>query len=81
MSEFKIRDFLDRLDGLGLKLSATRMADGSVRLNQWRFLNYYENEAEIQSLWSRSIAGAETRLQDVARYVEMTQTRSRAALS
>ncbi|CAL8977882.1 hypothetical protein GJ689_01390 [Rhodoplanes serenus] len=77
MSDFRIRDFLDRLGGLGLMFSATRMADGSIRLNQWRGINYYENEAEIRSIWSASIDGREGRLQDVARYVELTQSRPR----
>ncbi|MBI5112289.1 MAG: hypothetical protein HZA68_09995 [Rhodovulum sp.] len=77
MSDFRIRDFLDRLGGLGLMFSATRMADGSIRLNQWRGINYYENEAEIRSIWAASIDGREGRLQDVARYVELTQSRPR----
>ena len=44
MSDFKIKDFLDRLNNLGLMLSATRLADGSIRLNQWRRINFYDRE-------------------------------------
>lgn len=75
MSDFKIKDFLDRLNNLGLMLSATRLADGSIRLNQWRRLNFYENEAEIKSVWMTNMAGHDTRMQDVARYLELTQSR------
>jgi hypothetical protein len=50
VSDFKIKDFLDRLNNLGLMLSATRLADGSIRLNQWRRINFYENEAEQECL-------------------------------
>ncbi|EJW12383.1 hypothetical protein A33M_2146 [Rhodovulum sp. PH10] len=76
MSDFRIKDFLDRLDELGLMLSATRLADGSIRLNQWRTIHYYGNESEIRSFWSRHMTGTE-RMQDVARYVELTQNRTR----
>jgi len=77
MSEFKIKDFLDRLNYLGLMLSATRLADGSIRLNQWRRPNFYENEAEIKNIWSNNLAGQEARVQDVARYLELTQSHGR----
>ena len=75
MSDFKIKDFLDRLNNLGLMLSATRLADGSIRLNQWRGINFYENEAEIKNVWMTNMAGHDTRMQDVARYLELTQSR------
>jgi hypothetical protein len=78
MSDFRIKDFLDRLGALGLMFSATRLADGSIRLNQWRSINYYENEAEIRSVWAASMDGRDGRTQDIARYVELTQNRSRS---
>lgn len=78
MSDFRIRDFLDRLNALGLMLSATRLADGSIRLNQWRGIKFYENEAEIKDVWMSNMAGQDARMQDVARYLELTQTRTRS---
>ena len=57
MAEFRIKDFLDRLRKLGLMLSATRMADGSIRLSQWRWLSFYDNEAEIKNVSSRQNSG------------------------
>jgi hypothetical protein len=78
MAEFQIKDFLDRLSKLGLLLSATRMADGSIRLSQWRWLSFYENEAEIKDVWNANLAGHDTRVQDVARYLELTQRRTRS---
>lgn len=78
MSDFRIKDFLDRLGELGLMFSATRMADGSIRLNQWRGINYYDNEAEIRRIWSAAVDDHPGRVQDVARYVELTQSRARA---
>ena len=81
VSDFKIKDFLDRLNDLGLMLSATRLADGSIRLNQWRDINFYENEAEIKNVWMTNMAGHDTRMQDVARYLELTQSRNRSLRS
>ena len=81
MSDFRIKDFLDRLYTLGLMLSATRLADGSIRLNQWRGVNFYENEAEINNVWMSNMAGHDTRMQDVARYLELTQSRNRSVRS
>jgi hypothetical protein len=79
MAEFRIKDFLDRLSKLGLMLSATRMADGSIRLTHWRWLSFYENEAEIKTVWDVNLNGQENRLQDVARYLELTQRRARSS--
>lgn len=81
MSDFKIKDFLDRLNNLGLMLSATRLADGTIRLNQWRGIKFYENEAEIRNVWMSNMAGHDTRMQDVARYLELTQSRNRSLQS
>jgi len=77
MAEFRIKDFLDRLRKLGLMLSATRVADGSIRLSQWRWLSFYDNEAEIKNVWDANLDGNEMRVQDVARYLELTQRRIR----
>jgi hypothetical protein len=81
MSDFRIKDFLDQLHTLGLMLSATRLADGSIRLNQWRGVNFYENEAEIKNVWMSNMVGHDTRMQDVARYLELTQSRNRSVRS
>ena len=81
MADFRIKDFFHRLKDLGLTLSATRLADGSIRLNQWRRINFYENEAEIRYVWMSNMAGHDTRVQDVARHLELTQSRGRSLQS
>jgi hypothetical protein len=81
MADFRVKDFLDRLNELGLMLSASRLADGGIRLNQWRRINYYDNEAEIRNVWMSNLAGHDTRVQDVARYLELSQNRSRSLKS
>lgn len=75
MSDFRIKDFLDQLNDLGLTLSVSRLPDGTIRLNQWRGINYYENEAQIKDVWDAHIIGHDARVQDVARYIELTQSR------
>ncbi len=77
-SDFKAKDLVDRLSALGLMLSATRFADGSIRLNQWRAMNYYENETQIKSIWSDTVSGNDGRIHDIARYVELTQGLARS---
>lgn len=77
-SDFRAKDFVDRLNALGLMLSATRFADGSLRLNQWRGMNYYENEAKIKAIWSNAVTGNDGRIHDIARYVELIQGRARS---
>jgi hypothetical protein len=77
-SEFKAKDFVDSLNALGLMLSATRFADGSIRLNQWRAMHYYENENQIKSIWSNTVTGNDGRIHDIARYVELIQGRARS---
>lgn len=81
MTDFRIKDFLDRLNGLGLMFSVSRLPDGSIRLNQWRGMNYYENEAEINDVWTSQMVGHDSRVQDVARYLELTQRHHRALRS
>jgi hypothetical protein len=73
MSEFKVKDLVERLKGLGLMLSATRLADGSIRLNQWRSMDYYQNEAQIKTIWSTYVSGNTGRIQDIATFVETSK--------
>ena len=75
MAEFKIDEFVDRLGKLGLMLSATRLADGSIRLNQWRAMHYYENEGQIKMIWSNYVSGNDARMRDIALFVEASKRR------
>jgi len=66
---FKIKDFLDRLNDLDLVLSASRLADGRIRLSQWRRPNFYENEAEIKDIWTSNLAGQDARVHRTSRAI------------
>ena len=47
--------FTRQLNELGLDLTATRLADNSVRLNRWCTLSYWDNEPTVVDLWARTI--------------------------
>jgi hypothetical protein len=47
--------FTRQLAELGLNLSATRLADNSIRLNRWCMLDYWDNEPAAVDLWTRTI--------------------------
>jgi hypothetical protein len=55
MLKFDIIAFARELDRLGLRLTTFRHLDGTVRLYQWRQMNYSQNEAAIRQLWNQHI--------------------------
>jgi hypothetical protein len=69
MADSDISGLVERLSDLGLILSTTPLADGSLRLNQWRTVRYYDNEALIKTLWSESVVAKPGRAQEIARFL------------
>ena len=59
MSHFDPKAFIFELDALGVKLTATRMVDGTIRINQWRMHEYWPHERRVKELWERTMAGSE----------------------
>jgi hypothetical protein len=55
VSNFDPKVFTLELDALGLKLTATRMVDSTIRINQWRMHEYWSNEGRATDLWERTI--------------------------
>lgn len=78
MSEFRADELVERLNKLGLMLTATRLADGSIRLNQWRTMNYYENEGQIKAIWSNYVSGNDARMREIAVFVEASKPARRS---
>ena len=66
MLKFDVVAFVRELDKLGLRLSAIRHMDGSVRLYRWRQMNYWQNEAMIKQLWDECIGNDEKLLTHLA---------------
>jgi hypothetical protein len=55
MTPFDGESFVNQLELLGLHLSTTRLADGSFRVNKWRLLAYWDNEARVEEIWRQTI--------------------------
>ncbi len=56
-SYFDPKTFTFELDALGLKLTATRMVDGTIRINRWHMHEVWSNERRVNNLWERMITG------------------------
>ena len=61
--------FTFELEALGLKLTATRMVDGTIRINQWRMHEYWSNERRVKELWERTMGGSDSNRKIVAEFV------------
>src|SRR5206468_10729251 len=46
-SYFDPKTFTFELDALGLKLTATRMVDGTIRINRWHMHEVWSNERRV----------------------------------
>jgi hypothetical protein len=55
MPRLDIEAFVSAIEGLGLRLSATPLADGKVRLNRWRMPDAVLNTQKIEDLWAARI--------------------------
>ena len=69
MSDFDPKAFTLELDALGLKLTATRMVDGTIRINQWRMHEYWCNERRVKELWERTMADSDSNRKIVAEFL------------
>lgn len=79
MSDTDIRGLVERLSSLGLLLSVTPLADGSLRLNQWRTVRYYDNEAQVKTIWSEAVLGKAGRQHEIAKFLAPLASYRRAA--
>jgi hypothetical protein len=69
MPDLDIEWLIKELDGLGLKLSATRRVDGSFGLNKWRAMNYWENAPQAEALWSEHVGDRTEVITAIAEFV------------
>jgi hypothetical protein len=68
-SYFDPKAFIFELEALGLKLTATRMVDGTIRINQWRMHEYWSNERRVKELWERTIANSDSNRKILAEFL------------
>jgi len=69
MPHLDIAWLVKELDSLGLKLTATRRMDGSLALNKWRAINYWENAPEAEALWARHVGDNAEMIAALAEFV------------
>jgi hypothetical protein len=69
MADFDVEAFITELGGLGMKLTATPLADGRVRVSRWRMMNANEHAAQIRELWIRQIGGDQERIDILAAHL------------
>ena len=69
MSDLDIAWLVRELDGLGLKLTATRRMDGSFGLNKWRAMNFWENAPQAEALWAQHVGDNERVITAIAEFV------------
>jgi hypothetical protein len=62
MSEFDVDAFITKLERLGLKLTATRLLDGTYRVNRWRMPDAITHAQQIEDLWAKHIGDDKARM-------------------
>jgi hypothetical protein len=61
MQEFDVDAFITELERLGLKLTATRLLDGTYRVNRWGMPDVTHAQ-QIEDLWAKHIADDKARM-------------------
>ena len=68
MAEFDVEAFVAHLQGMGMKLSAIPLADGSFRIGRWRMVNAADDH-QIQEFWASQIGDDQQRIDTLAVYL------------
>jgi hypothetical protein len=68
MAEFDVEAFVAQLHGMGLKLSAIPLADGSFRIGRWRMVNAADDD-QIQEFWASHIGDNQRRIDALAAHL------------
>jgi hypothetical protein len=66
MADFDVEAFIRKLDGMGIKLTATPLADGRFRVNRWSMMSANEHAVQIQELWTGQIGDDQERIDVLA---------------
>jgi hypothetical protein len=74
----KVGVFVSDVERLGLRLSATPLADGKVRLNRWRMPDAVLNAQKIDDLWAVQIGDDQARMEELTIHVVRRGATARA---
>jgi hypothetical protein len=69
MAGFDVEAFVSELAGLGMKLTAVPMADGTLKIYRWRLMGAFENAKQIEALWSSQIGNDRARMDLLATHL------------
>ena len=69
MPDFDVEAFIDKLDGMGMKLTVVPLADGRFRVSRWCMMNANEHTQQIQDLWTRQIGDDQERIDVLAAHL------------
>ena len=50
MPEFDIEAFISELAGMGMRLTAVPLADGTLKIYRWRMMGAFEHARQIEAL-------------------------------
>ena len=69
MPNFDVEAFIAKLDGMGVKLTATPLADGRFRVSRWYMMTANDHAEQIQDLWSKQIGDDQERIDVLAAHL------------
>lgn len=69
MPDVDIAWLVRELDGLGLRLTATRRLDGTFGLNKWRAITYWDNAPQAEALWAEHVGDDPAVITAIAEFV------------
>jgi hypothetical protein len=70
-----VEAFVAELERLGMRLTALRLADGTLKVYRWRMRGAKENSQELEKLWSSTIGEDRARNDLLAEYILATEAK------
>ena len=69
MDFFDVSGFVSKLERIGLKLTATSLADGTTQINKWKLPDAAEKAEEIEKIWVSAIGENQARIDALAAHL------------
>ena len=70
--DFDVEAFIDKLDRMGMRLTAIPLADGKLRVSRWCMMKANKHAQQIQDLWARQIGDDQERIDVLAAHLAKT---------
>jgi hypothetical protein len=79
--DFDVEAFIDKLDSMGMKLTAIPLADGKLRVSRWCMMKANEHAQQIRDLWTGQIGDDQERIDVLAAHLAKAAPRDTACIS